>query len=357
MSCIVRIHSSPNCLLVCCHQNWRPLMLASKSLQDHTQGMFLQRIRLLASLRPLLLDRELLPMHGCACYVRSFATWTFIYVCIHCHHIAMFFSFFFGFLCRLNMDIRAKFIVCETQVRIPKFAAFSRRDVAEPSGAVKFPLQQAQAREVVNWVNRHFLLAEPVQALVPPIGFSSAEGSIYLVQHGNDLVIGADTSELASSLLQSLTAEVQLKAAENARSSFPGQLEALRETLQRVSDLHAVRQKLSVEIADQSNLAKSLLLRAEDYRLMGNIALMKGTYAQLGDVNRDLAKSYNIRNSNYDELVKQLKALNQFINKTAELHVGKARTDLINACRAAIKANDMDQLFNLLKGSSADVEV
>ena len=29
--------------------------------------------------------------------------------------------------------------------------------------------------------------------------------------------------------------------------------------------------------------------------------------------------------------------------------VGKARSDLIAACRSAIKANDMDQLFDLLK--------
>ncbi len=48
--------------------------------------------------------------------------------------------------------------------------------------------------------------------------------------------------------------------------------------------------------------------------------MMRGTYLQLGDVNRDLIKAYNIRNSNYDELVRQLKALNQFISRTADLY-------------------------------------
>ncbi|EGD73023.1 hypothetical protein PTSG_12207 [Salpingoeca rosetta] len=242
--------------------------------------------------------------------------------------------------------------VCEVRVHVPKFASFHRADVPEPTGAVTFPLQAAQTDKVVAWVNKHFLLPSPVTGLVPPIGFASPSGSIYLVQHGNNLVIGADRGELASILLQSLTSEVKLKAAESAKSTFPSQLEELQDTLRSVSDLHAARQKLSVEIADQSNLAKSLLLRAEDYRMMGNFAMMRGTYLQLGDVNRDLIKAYNIRNSNYDELVRQLKALNQFISRTADLYVGKARTDLIASCRAAIKANDMDQLFNLLKSGA-----
>ena len=58
-----------------------------------------------------------------------------------------------------------------------------------------------------------------------------------------------------------------------AQSTFPTQLSDLRDTLDKVSDLHAARQKLSVEIADQSNLAKSLLLRAEDYRIMGELCV------------------------------------------------------------------------------------
>lgn len=41
--------------------------------------------------------------------------------------------------------------------------------------------------------------------------------------------------------------------------------------LTRIGDLHKARQRLSAEIADGSNLAKALLLRAEDHRLMGDM--------------------------------------------------------------------------------------
>ncbi len=38
-----------------------------------------------------------------------------------------------------------------------------------------------------------------------------------------------------------------------------------------MSDFHSVKQKLSAEIADQSSLAKGLVVRAEDYRLMSDL--------------------------------------------------------------------------------------
>ena len=39
----------------------------------------------------------------------------------------------------------------------------------------------------------------------------------------------------------------------------------------QVDELHAVRQKLTAEMADHSNLIRSLVVRAEDARLMGDM--------------------------------------------------------------------------------------
>ena len=39
----------------------------------------------------------------------------------------------------------------------------------------------------------------------------------------------------------------------------------------KVDELHAVRQKLTAEMADHSNLIRSLVVRAEDARLMGDM--------------------------------------------------------------------------------------
>jgi Bardet-Biedl syndrome 2 protein len=38
-----------------------------------------------------------------------------------------------------------------------------------------------------------------------------------------------------------------------------------------VSEFNNVRQKLTAELADQSNLVKGLIVRAEDYRLLDDL--------------------------------------------------------------------------------------
>lgn len=43
----------------------------------------------------------------------------------------------------------------------------------------------------------------------------------------------------------------------------------------QVGEFHAVRQKLTAELADQSNLVKALIVRAEDYRFMGDLCVSR----------------------------------------------------------------------------------
>ena len=69
-------------------------------------------------------------------------------------------------------------------------------------------------------------------------------------------------------------------------ADFPSEIETLREVLMRVDDFHAVRQKLTAEMADHSNLIRNLVVRAEDARLMGDMRNMKKGYMELYDLNR-----------------------------------------------------------------------
>ena len=53
-----------------------------------------------------------------------------------------------------------------------------------------------------------------------------------------------------------------------------------------MDDYHTVRQKLTAEMADHSNLIRSLVVRAEDSRLMYDMNGMKQCYLKLFDLNR-----------------------------------------------------------------------
>lgn len=54
-------------------------------------------------------------------------------------------------------------------------------------------------------------------------------------------------------------------------ADFPAELEQLSSLLERVEEYHATRQRLSAEMADHSGVIRTLVVRAEDARLMSDM--------------------------------------------------------------------------------------
>lgn len=80
-----------------------------------------------------------------------------------------------------------------------------------------------------------------------------------------------------------------------------------------------MRQKLTSEMADNSNMIRSLVVRSEDSRLMDDIEGMKRHYNELMNTNRDLISGYKIRSTNHEELLKNVKVLNQIVQRAGNL--------------------------------------
>lgn len=99
---------------------------------------------------------------------------------------------------------------------------------------------------------------------------------------------------------------------------------------------------------------------------------MKRHYIDLLNLNRDLINGYKIRCTNHEELMKNLRYLNQMVQKAGNLRsretsfenfyhekiicvfsVGKFKTTTVNQCRAAIKSNNTQLLIKSIKTGSA----
>ena len=80
-----------------------------------------------------------------------------------------------------------------------------------------------------------------------------------------------------------------------------------------------MRQKLTSEMADNSNMIRSLVVRSEDSRLMDDIEGMKRHYIELMNTNRDLISGFKIRSTNHEELLKNVKVLNQIVQRAGNL--------------------------------------
>lgn len=57
-------------------------------------------------------------------------------------------------------------------------------------------------------------------------------------------------------------------------ADFPSELEQLSSLLERVEEYHATRQRLSAEMADHSGVIRTLVVRAEDARLMSDMLVV-----------------------------------------------------------------------------------
>eukprot|EP00056_Hartaetosiga_gracilis_P002939 m.58330 g.58330 ORF g.58330 m.58330 type:complete len:750 (-) comp11257_c1_seq2:146-2395(-) len=307
--------------------------------------------------------------------------------------------------CLIGDTISTKYLVTSDNLKVDKYACFCQEDVVEPSLLNAYAYSPALEDSILSFINSAFALCEDITSLTAPIGFFSADfGALFIAVHGDSLVIGADHGHTLNSFTNDLRDEVALtpvslqktvtvvKAAEeNARESLKdparsspksdnrsdmvnlnhatithddgdrrqndseeesGRLtnddvsNSVELVLQSVRDLHAVRQKLVAEIADNSTLAKGLLLRAEDHRLMGNYDEMQQAYRDVMDVNQDILRSHAFRHSNQEKLMQQVRLLNKIIHSVAERKGGGT---FIESCRRAIKDNDFNTLLTLLQ--------
>uniref|UniRef100_A0A9L0TKE8 Bardet-Biedl syndrome 2 protein homolog n=1 Tax=Equus caballus TaxID=9796 RepID=A0A9L0TKE8_HORSE len=173
-----------------------------------------------------------------------------------------------------------------------------------------------------------------------------------IAERAQRITVNTDDIDLAGDVIQSMASFFAIEDLQ-VEAEFPVYFEELRKVLVKVDEYHSVHQKLSADMADNSNLIRSLLVRAEDARLMRDMKTMKSRYMELYDLNKDLLNGYKIRCNNHTELLGNLKAVNQAIQRAGRLRVGKPKNQVITACRDAIRSNNINMLFRIMRVGTA----
>jgi len=248
--------------------------------------------------------------------------------------------------------------VFELSYQLPKFAMFVRieqQSAKQPGAGVTFVLPGA-AKRVRLWIASTFNTHSPdvkEGESVEESFISLRDGKpLWLrmtAEAGGTVHIFTEDMELAGEVLQDMCMALQVVEMESL-AEFPQEMEAFRAVLLRVDEYNATRLALTAEMADQSNNAKTLVIRAEDARILGDIKAMRSAYSELYTLNAELMGEYSKRANNHEQLLAALKEVNHMIQKTARLRVGAAKTRIVTACRASIKANDIHGLFQIMQG-------
>ncbi|NXU54082.1 BBS2 protein, partial [Turnix velox] len=211
--------------------------------------------------------------------------------------------------------------------------------------------------KIVMWLNQSFLLPEDVEFQSGPfqVCFTSLRNAGQLcikIKPGGEISINTDDIDLAGDIIQSMASFLAIEYLQ-VEADFPTYFEELRKVLVKVDEHHSVNQRLTADMAEHSNLIRSMLVQAEDARLLGDLKNMKTRYMELYDLNRDLINQYKIRCNNHTELLNNLKAVNQAIQRAGRLRVGKPKTQVISACRDAIRSNNFNTLFRIMRVGTA----
>ncbi|XP_068811496.1 Bardet-Biedl syndrome 2 protein isoform X1 [Struthio camelus] len=252
-----------------------------------------------------------------------------------------------------------QFHVFELTRQLPRFSMYalsSPDSAAEPLSYVNCTTNE-RAQRIVMWLNQSFLLPEDAELQSGPfqVCFTSLRNAGQLcirIKPGGEISISTDDIDLAGDIIQSMASFLAIEDLQ-VEADFPAYFEELRKVLVKVDERHAVNQRLTADMAEHSNLIRSMLIQAEDARLLGDMKNMKKRYIELYDLNRDLINRYKIRCNNHTELLNNLKAVNQAIQRAGRLRVGKPKTQVITACRDAIRSNNFNMLFRIMRVGTA----
>ena len=251
------------------------------------------------------------------------------------------------------------FHVFELTRKLPKFAMYPLNDPSavppEIMSSVTFHLQERMSR-VGLWLAAGFNIQYPAPPETIDIQFTSLRTKTppRLVLSSKDdglCKIMTDDMEVAGDVIQDLCQFLDVRELTSV-AEFPAERAVLKAVMAEVDNFNAVRLKLSVDMADASSIVKTLVIKAEDARLMADMEAMKRHYKNLNAVNADLIMDYSRRAANHAQLIEALKHVNAMIQRAARLRVGKAKTTVVNACRAAVKANKIDAVFKIMEKGS-----
>eukprot|EP01138_Halocafeteria_seosinensis_P000066 gb/GECG01000067.1/.p1 GENE.gb/GECG01000067.1/~~gb/GECG01000067.1/.p1 ORF type:complete len:768 (+),score=99.94 gb/GECG01000067.1/:1-2304(+) len=162
------------------------------------------------------------------------------------------------------------------------------------------------------------------------------------------IAVRCNDMEVCGQVIQELASYFGIKEL-SCTCHFPNEFETLQTVIDKVENLNQIRQKLTAEMADSSNVIKSLVIRAEHARIMGDLVEMKRAYSELRGLNNELVGEYMKRANNHDELLKSLRHMNQMIQKAAALRVGSTKSQVITDCREAIKKRKYNSLFQIIR--------
>jgi Bardet-Biedl syndrome 2 protein len=146
-----------------------------------------------------------------------------------------------------------------------------------PTGSVSFLVKERAAR-IALWLNQNFLVGDELEAGDGCIDVSFAslrhrQEELYIrVNAEGQVQLQCDNMDLCGDIIQNLAEYLALDDLSSV-CHFPNEIDKMETMMQMIEELQTVRQRLSAEMADQSGIIRTLVVRAEDSRLVNDMCV------------------------------------------------------------------------------------
>ena len=167
------------------------------------------------------------------------------------------------------------------------------------------------------------------------------------VENGNVLKILTDEMELCGNLLQDLA--LFLKQ-DNIDTNFKYNklAESYSPIFDRIEILDKERNHFNINMSEIIGIIKDLFVKAEDNRLIDNIRSFKEYFRKIDVKNIELLDEFEKRSEKYNQLLLDLKSVNQLIQMASNLKVGNFKKVITNGCRDCIKKKDYKLFMKII---------
>ena len=167
------------------------------------------------------------------------------------------------------------------------------------------------------------------------------------VKKGNKLNILTDEIELCGNILQDLAVFLN-KEDLDTNIDYSDYAKSYEHIFNRIEELDNERNHLNINMTDIITNIKDLYVKAEDNRLIDNIKGFEDYFRKIDVQNAQLLDEFEKRSEKYQQLLNDLKSVNEMIQLGSNLKCGKFKKAMLSECRKCIRNKDYDLLMKII---------
>lgn len=167
----------------------------------------------------------------------------------------------------------------------------------------------------------------------------------------NQLCIFTEEIELAGNILQDMCIYFKINDL-NTSINYVEVVKGISGPITKIHQLDMERNQFSINMTEIITFIKDLFVKAEDNRLLDNIMGFKEYFRKINVKNLELLDEFDKRTQTYEQLLQNLKAVNEIIQMFSNLKVGKYQNEMVNQCRNCIRKKNYQLLIKIISTGS-----